>query len=73
MTEQIKSPFTPKFVLLDIAGMFFLGIGLAKQFAGFDFLPQLAGINYGYAFIALGAVLMTLAVRQLLKNIKPGQ
>lgn len=70
MTEQIKSPFTPKFVLLDIAGMFFLGIGLARQFAGFDFIPQLAGLNYGYAFITAGAILMALAVRQLLRNVK---
>ncbi len=74
MTESVKSPISPTFVILDLVGMFLLGIGLAKQFADFDFFPQLASLgNYAPPSIAAGAILMALAVRQLLRNIKPGK
>ena len=74
MSEKIHSPFTPSFVLLDLAGMFFLGVGLARQFGNFEFFPQLAVLGcYGYPFIVIGVILMGLAIRQLIKNIKPGK
>lgn len=74
MSDKIKSPFSPKFVLLDIGGMFFLGIGLAKQFANLEFFPQLDSLgNYAPGFMAIGVVLMALAVRQLILNLKLGQ
>jgi hypothetical protein len=58
--EQTKSFKLPlSLVVLDGFGALFLGLGLAKKFAGVDFLPTAFQFDKnGWLFIIIGVLLM---------------
>jgi hypothetical protein len=65
---QEHSTFKPSIglVILDAIGTLFLGLGLAKMFAGLDFLPASLAIDQsGFGFIILGIALMLPMLIQL--------
>lgn len=56
-----KIAFKPSLTLivLDAIGAVFVGLGLAKMFAGLDLLPAALQLGHkGWAFIIIGALLM---------------
>ena len=59
--EPEKKLFKPSLTLiaLDAIGAAFVGLGLAKMFAGVDFLPAALQLDAkGWGFIIIGALLM---------------
>ena len=71
--DQEHSTFKPSIglLILDAIGALFLGLGIAKMFAGFDFLPaSLAFDETGWGYIVLGIALMLPMFFQLFVHIR---
>ena len=72
MAQEIK-PFKPSLgiVVLDAIGALFLGLGLAKMFAGLDILPaSLMVDDTGMTFVIVGILLMLPMLIQLFVYIR---
>ena len=68
MMEQKSKIFKPSLslVVLDFVGSVLLGLGLAKRFAGIDFLPKSLQLDEsGWALIVLGILCMLPMLIQL--------
>jgi len=59
MSQEKKFPIPLKLLLLDFIGVLLAGLGLAKQFAELDVIPeQFRFDNYGLVFLVVGFALM---------------
>ena len=59
MKGEPKLTIPPKLLAVDTIGTLLFGLGVAKQVAGIDVLPdQLRFTGYGAALIVVGVVLM---------------
>ena len=70
MPKNNLTPLPPVLVLLDVMGVIFLGIGLAKFFANVDVLPAAWRFdNYESVLIGAGAALMLPLMVHLVKRV----
>ena len=73
MMEQKSKTFKPSLslVVLDFVGSVLLGLGLAKKFAGIDFLPESIQLDEsGWALILLGVLCMLPMLIQLFVKMR---
>ncbi len=70
--QHTKEPtLPPKLIILDAIGTVLLGVGLAKQLAGFDFLPsQYRFEGYSVVLVGAGIVFMLPIIIHLVRRIK---
>jgi hypothetical protein len=67
--QSLKLPLG--FLALDAIGAIFVGLGLAKMFAGLDLLPEsLQFDEKGWAFIIIGILLMLPMMLHFLVKIR---
>jgi hypothetical protein len=71
--EEPPNRFKPplSLVMLDVIGTTCLGIGLAKMYAGIDFLPDSLQFDAkGWTFIIIGVLLMLPMLLHLVAKIR---
>ena len=63
MVSRSKLSIPPKLMLIDVIGTILFGLGIAKQVAGIDYLPDhLRFAGSGIVFIVAGCALMMPAI-----------